>query len=521
MIEINMKKILLYLHNSLIKNPLRLCVSARNKIFRLIIIFFILGSSLLAQDSFTIQLDKDAIVLLDETKLTITGENSADYHHKLIVQINNANGKEYSEDVYYENEYHKVTDIEAVIKDLNGKIIRELDEDDIHHSSITLEIDDATTYWFDLYSPKYPYIFERTIEYEYNTLLFWPPWHPEMDIPVLKSTYRIINKASVAFRTHAIGIELKPETTIAGGDSIYTWRMENIPAKEHKYRTPPENVVEKKILFASKYFKVDEFAGSSDSWEDFASWNRRLFQGKYNLSPEAIADVRRITAAATNDHEKIQEIYSYLQENTRYVAIELGIGGWQPYSADWVYNKKYGDCKDLSTCMIAMLDAVDIKAYPALMKTRDSGIVYTDFPSSQFNHVIVFVPLKQDTVWIEATADYLKAGELPFSREGCHVLVIKEDDSEILTTPQSNSSDNLEITRMEGVINSLSKFKFDGVIKYTGNDKFIMDHHFKTKDKQEMEKFIQTYLGRYEATPEVRNYQFSNSNEDIRFSCFR
>lgn len=488
------------------------------KIVKIINLLFLLLSCSSAQETFTIQLGKDAMILLDETEFRITGINSAELQNQRIIQINNADGKEYSECYYSEDKYRKLESVEAVIKDLNGKIIRELEEDDIHHSTITKDISDGIYYWFSLYSPKYPYIFECTLEYEYNTLFMWPNWHPEAYIPILKSRYRLIKEEPVSFKMYSIGFDIAPEITISGSDSIFTWQMNNIPAKEKKYRTPPENKIEKQILFASNHFEVDNFTGTSDSWDDFAAWIRRLYAGKYNLSAQAIAEVRQIAASAKNDREKVQLIFSFLQDNTRYIAIELGVGRWQPYSADWVFNKKYGDCKDLSTCLISMLDAVDIKAYPALMKTRDAGIIYTEFPSNQFNHVIVFVPLNQDTLWLEATADYLNAGELPSSREGCDVLVVKERNSEILRTPLSKSSDNLEVTRIEGVINSWNGFKFDGLCRYKGNDKSRLLHLYKTQEKREIEKFLHNYLGRFESTPKLAKYNLNDSQLDITLS---
>ncbi len=485
---------------------------------KIIICLLILLTILYAQESFVLELDNDALLILEETEFRVTGTNSATLKYNTIIQINNPAGKKYSEYSYSENQYHRVEDIEAVIKDLNGEIIRELDEDDIHHSSISQNISDGVNYWFNLYSPKYPYIFECSLEYECQTLFNWPDWYPGADIPTFESRYRLILEEPVSFKTFPVGLEISPDVTVQDGDSVYTWRLKNIPAREKTYRLPPENKYKQKVLFASNQFSVDEYAGTNESWDEFANWNRKLYHGKKNLSESAILKVKQLTASARNDYEKIQMIYSYLQENTRYVAIELGIGGWQPYDAEWVFTKKYGDCKDLSICMIAMLDAVDIKAYPTLMKTRDAGIVYTDFPSNQFNHVLVFIPLGQDTIWVEPTADLLKAGELPPNREGCHVVVIKENSSELLTTPQSQSKYNLETSRIDGTIRSWSGLKFIANLRYTGHDKSRILSLSRTKDRKKIEKYIQDHLGGYESHPELDQYQFNNLDDQMTLS---
>ena len=100
--------------------------------------------------------------------------------------------------------------------------------------------------------------------------------------------------------------------------------------------------------------------------------------------------------------------------------------------------------------MVTMLNEAGIQAYPALTRTRDNGPLISDFPSNQFNHVIGFVPLSADTIWLECTADLVPAGELPSSVEGCEVLVVKNDSGELVKTPESNASENGWTSLVEG-----------------------------------------------------------------------
>jgi hypothetical protein len=478
----------------------------KNIIIILICISF--AASVFSQDSFTLKLDTDAIVLTDHYLLTISGRNSAELTHKLTVQINNENGKEYSEWSFRQSEYLQLNDIEAVIKDLDGNIVRELDEDDIHHSSISRDISDVTTHWFNLYSAKYPYIFELTEEYELTSLLNLPEWNPQSKIPVLDAQFRIIKEVPIGLKRYPINMDVNPNITTDGRDSIFTWRMTNIPARDDIYRCPPENKYNQKVLFACTEFKVDNFVGSAHRWDDFARWIREIYADCYNLSNVAKAEAQALVASCKNNRDRVKTLYSFLQKNTRYVAIELGLGKWRPYSADWVHNKKYGDCKDLSIYMISLLDAVGLQAYPALIKTRNRGKLFTDFPCNQFNHVIVFVPLKSDTLWLEVTSDYLSAGELPYNDQGCDVLVIHKNKSEVLTTPLSQSVDNCEITTIRGTLKSWSGLEFEAQFHFTGNDKIYMDYISNTYDEHKLQNYMRGYLGRFESTPELADYAF-------------
>ena len=101
--------------------------------------------------------------------------------------------------------------------------------------------------------------------------------------------------------------------------------------------------------------------------DDYGILMNRLYEGRDILTPEVKSEIRALTANATSDTEKVHIVYDYLQKNTRYVSVQLGIGGWQPFDAEYVYENKYGDCKALTWFMKSMLETIGIKSYPALV----------------------------------------------------------------------------------------------------------------------------------------------------------
>jgi hypothetical protein len=126
----------------------------------------------------------------------------------------------------------------------------------------------------------------------------------------------------------------------------------------------------------------------------------------------------------------------------------LGIGGWQPFDAKYVAEKKYGDCKALSNYMYSLLKEAGINSCYTLVQAETAGhFIMADFPSSQFNHVILCVPLKTDTIWLECTSQSLPAGYLSGSTSDRNVLLIDQNGGTLVRTPKYRMNDNLQSRR--------------------------------------------------------------------------
>ncbi|MBK8353118.1 MAG: hypothetical protein IPL21_16095 [Saprospirales bacterium] len=180
------------------------------------------------------------------------------------------------------------------------------------------------------------------------------------------------------------------------------------------------------MLIAPSIIVYNKFDNKFENWEDLGNWISKLNVGRDSLSSEIKNKLIDLSKNEQSTSGKINIVYKYLQSITRYVSIQFGIGGLQPQFAQKTIENGYGDCKALSMLMIALLKAIDIKAYYTLVKAGDNENIIKEFPSNQFNHAIVCVPLNKDTLWLECTDQNIQFNYLSDFTDDRDVFVIAE-----------------------------------------------------------------------------------------------
>ncbi len=442
----------------------------------------------------------DAVILSDKNIVTVEDLDEMEVYIKRRILINNTYGGSFCSVRLSESAFSEVSEIKATITDTAGTIIKELQEDEIEHLNFTPGYQlysDETYKWFSLTHHTYPYIIEYSYQYEYESLFFWRSWYPQSTIPVASSTYKLILKDDIKYHTKSIGLNLNPSRAKTNGDSIITWQTANLPPIKSENNIPPENLIQNALLFSPDRFELEDYEGPFSSWDAIASWYKLLAENKYYLSDETKNEIGKLISSKEDKKEIIRTLYKYMQEKTRYIAIFLGIGGWQPHPADEILKNRYGDCKDLSTLMISILDIAGIKAYPALARQRESGVVNADFPSNQFNHCIAFVPLKKDTLWLECTADFIDMEDIPYNIEGTHALVVKENGGELIKVPQKTATENMWHSTLGGTLDRRGNLSFTSTIMTTGNQKNFYRILFGFNKPSRVKQIITEQLTKY------------------------
>ena len=260
------------------------------------------------------------------------------------------------------------------------------------------------------------------------------------------------------------------------------------------------------IEFIPAEFTVGGTAGSLESWPAFSRWYRGLIEDRDQLPVELYGFVKKIQHDTGSVAGQIQQLVRFVQEKTRYVAIQLNLSSWQPQTVADVYANRYGDCKDLSLFTTALLNAAGITAYPALIKTENRGDIDPDIPSPGFDHCIVFAETGDDTLWIETTSDHIQAGDLTASCQGVYALVVKKDGGELLKTPVMPADRNRSVCRIDGSWLNGRDLQIRGELCLSGIPAAEVRSLWATLSPQEQRAwFGERYLSHL--APEIRNLQ--------------
>ena len=404
----------------------------------------------------------NAVKRTEEILFEITEGNRAKYRRKVAYTILNEQGDNWS---YFSEGYDKLQSIEffeGTLFDANGNKIRSLKRSDIKDVSGNDDeslADDNRVKWHSFFYKVYPYTVEYEIEIRYKGTMFMPDWIP-LEKPLLSTQHSrltVISPVINPLRYKMFNYTGEPVITEYKSDKIYnkiyTWDVKDMPALTNEYASPPWHEITTSVFLATEKFVLEDYEGSNASWKDFGKFVYDLKKDRDVLPDDIKLKVHQLTDGVTDLRERIRKLYEYMQQSTRYISIQLGVGGWQPFDAKYVGTKKYGDCKALSNFMYSLLKEAGIRSvYTVIRAGDDNEYLLTDLPSSQFNHVILFVPDKKDTTWLECTSQTSAAGYLGRGTENRYAVAVDENGGSLVRTPKYGLKENLQLRKISAVL---------------------------------------------------------------------
>ena len=404
------------------------------------------GLSALAQQA-------DVVVLNQTTSVTVDDKGVMEYQQTRSYKLMNSKGAWGASWGVGVDKNTRLTDFSGMVSDVNGRMLRKFKKGDLKSTQLSGGLaDDITTLYLDVTPPVYPCVVTYSFTIQRNDgVLSYPVFQPvtHHNMSLVHADYSLTLPAAQSCRWHVENMDKRVEERIdEKGRKVYSIACDDVkPMAELKFAPDFESLVPA-VYFAPTTFAYEKWKGDMSTWRSFGQWHGNLLEGRQTLPDNLKGQLHQMTDTCCSIQSKVNVTYRLLQQNTRYVSIQLGVGGYQPFPAEDVWRTGFGDCKGLSNLMVAMLKEVGVPAQYVIIGT-DQRRLFPDFANaSQFNHAIVMVPLEGDTLWLECTNQHTPLGYVHSQMAGHDALAITSQGGDLVRLPQYDERDNLVHTNM-------------------------------------------------------------------------
>lgn len=242
-------------------------------------------------------------------------------------------------------------------------------------------------------------------------------------VPVYRFHYRLRWPKSQALYVKPHGIEIQPEIRNAGSDKEYVFSLSDIPAIIPDSDLPS-------WYNPYPWIQISEFS----KWQDVVDWGRNLYQTPADISDELKTKIEEFTASFADPTDRLLSAVRFVQDEIRYLGIEIGPNSHKPSDPSAVLSRRFGDCKDKTLLLSTILKKMGIEAYPALVNTYTQREIKGWQPSPQaFNHVIISVAVGGNNYWIDSTKTYQRGAIDKLSQPDYgYALVLKNSSSALV-----------------------------------------------------------------------------------------
>ncbi len=458
--------------------------------------------------------DADMVIREEHIKLSIKDKNTARYEVHQVITVLNEQAKRYLSFVQFSDKFHVLDDAEIKIYDLLGNKKNTLSKKEM--TSLNYGeglVPEGKVTYFNISAPTYPITVEFNYSIKFKGIFSLPGY--DMQSPwqsVQHSVFEVEVPADLGVRYKLVNTNNQPHIDHDGSKDVYKWELKNLKAYKLEKHSGSSYSYEPTVFIGPNKFQLDDYDGDMTSWKNFGAWIDNLYAKTTGLPEDKKSFYREMVKHVSTDKEKAAILYNYMQNNMRYVSIQLGIGGLRPFPASFVDDKKYGDCKALSNYLKSALDAVGVKSNLVIIQgSTTPRNVLEDFPANYFNHAILCIPQQTDTIWLECTSTTLPFAQLGPWTENRKAMMVTENGGVLVNTPVSNYKNNTESINTVIEVNEEggAKVKSNYTLYGDGRDALLMRYHDLKED--EKRRFFITNM----EWKDPDNFEISNSkNKD-------
>jgi hypothetical protein len=403
----------------------------------------------------------DAVLLYSEINVNVVSAEKIKTQVRKAYKILRPNGRDYGLAVVSFNSHKKITGLRGWCIPAQGKDYEIKDKEAIEIALPKIEgselISDVRDKLLQIPASDPGNIVGYEYETEEHPMVLQEVWEFQREIPVREIRYSLQLPAGWEYKASWINYpESKPAQAAS---NQWQWVVSDVKAIRKEQDMPPIEGVSGQMI-VSFFPPGGPSSNGFSSWQEMGNWYRNLTSGRRDASAEIKQQAATLTASANTPLDKMKALAQFVQHDIRYVAIELGIGGWQPHAAPEVFTHRYGDCKDKATLLSSMLSQIGVESYYVVINS-ERGFVTPEMPANVggFDHVVLAIKLPGNAAdpSLIATMDHPRLGKIlfydptneltPFGQIGGYLqanygLLVTPEGGELVALPKQPSTMN-------------------------------------------------------------------------------
>jgi transglutaminase-like putative cysteine protease len=412
------------------------------------------GATLPAHDEKT-----NAVVLYAETIITVQPNGKIKRLYREVVRILRPDGEGRGVVRVYFDSQSRITDLHAWCVPVSGKDYEVKDRDAVESAIIGVDgselVSDLRTKTLLIPAATAGSLVGYEFEQELRPYMMVDDWDFQDTVPVREARYTLQLPKGWSYKTNWLNHSEQGPTESGAGQ--WSWSIRDVPAIRIEPDMPPWRGIAGRMVVALVPPSGQD--PGIQSWREIGAWYLGLTRGRRDASVEIKQKVAELTASAPSLLDKMRALATFAQNDIRYVAIELGIGGQQPHTATETFNHRYGDCKDKVTLLSAMLKEIGVDSYYVIINTERGSVTATTPPNLDFNHVILAIalPVGVDTARLTARIAHPTLGQILFfdptdaltplgslsgALQSNYGMLVTPDGGELLALPQLSANSN-------------------------------------------------------------------------------
>ncbi|NBL63761.1 DUF3857 domain-containing protein [Flavobacterium sp. NST-5] len=413
----------------------------------------------------------NACVRFEEVFIDVTSNKNMNIKSTRIVTVLNEAGLELIGASEFYNKSTRIKSMEAIIYNASGSEIKKIKRKDFRETSISEGsiITDNKVVFLDYTPVSYPFTVVFNSEIATSNTAFIPAWTP------VKSYFESVENSKITVRAlPELGFKYKAFNTdgVVTSQEIsngITFSLENFVAiKNEEYSPNPRNFLPN-VLFGLSTFNLEGVDGTASSWDEFGKWvYNSLLEGTDELTVDTQLKIKTLVGEEKDPVKIARIVYDFVQSKTRYISIQLGIGGWKPMLAKDVDRLGYGDCKALSNYTRALLKVVGVPSYYTVIYGGQRRDLQENFVSMQGNHAILALPVNDKIYWLECTSQTNPFGYQGDFTDNRLALLVKPDGGQIVRTHEYITLENTQISTGNFSVSPEGNFRGEVNIKSRG-----------------------------------------------------